>query len=764
MDNKPPLSYVPSKPIDIPNKNNLSYSMIIDNEKKIDNSPKDIDKISPSEYFRIEPRKLLSWTDDKNSIQCYHCTNLFTFFKRKHHCRICGRIFCYDCCNIFKVIPYNKILQENANDNKIFADKNYNNVKQRICISCNSKLENEKINHIYYEICLYLDIKDNKQLCITNKKWAKSSLLYLSNVRELSYVLPYYKFSNYECKLLWINRIYFSGHSKWIYQLIKSIDWDNIENLNYYEEEIINLLHLKSNTNCWNLMCSRDCNEKLQIEELIILVSLNLPLKLKKIIVYNISKISEKECYIYLPFLIYELESKHHSNLVKKLLFNLTKNNYNLKNILFCQLIFYIHNNSNKIILPIFNNLLQDIILFSDNTIKYKLFKTYEFIKKIKNDSTSYNFSIIDSLFEFKNKKINNISLLPFHLPFNSKYVCFNFDISNITIKNSINKPKVIPFHCYYNNYDIKNKNNNTLSLSLDTISLSENSSSNSSDYFDKNQKSNISSNIFNDHEIFEEYSDDNEDSNTEYIKEVLFKQQDLRKDYIIMNLIKVVDFILKKYENINAHVIKYNILPITNNYGIIEIVPNSCTLYSIENDKKFSIQNYILEKNKNDDLHKIRSRFVKSCAVFCVINYIFGIGDRHLENIMITTKGIIFHIDFDYILGEDPKPFQPEIRLTKEMILVMGGEKSIYYNNFKEICIKIYNCLRRHVNLFYHLLLYFSKSNPNIDSKYTEEFIKNQVIKRFNPGENYKESTFQFNITIEENYSNNTSSLVCKY
>jgi phosphatidylinositol 3-kinase len=126
----------------------------------------------------------------------------------------------------------------------------------------------------------------------------------------------------------------------------------------------------------------------------------------------------------------------------------------------------------------------------------------------------------------------------------------------------------------------------------------------------------------------------------------------------------------------------------------------------------------------------------------------------------MITTKGIIFHIDFDYILGEDPKPFQPEIRLTKEMILVMGGEKSIYYNNFKEICIKIYNCLRRHVNLFYHLLLYFSKSNPNIDSKYTEEFIKNQVIKRFNPGENYKESTFQFNITIEENYSNNTRSL----
>jgi len=60
---------------------------------------------------------------------------------------------------------------------------------------------------------------------------------------------------------------------------------------------------------------------------------------------------------------------------------------------------------------------------------------------------------------------------------------------------------------------------------------------------------------------------------------------------------------------------------------------------------------------------------YVKSCAGYCVITYLMGVGDRHFDNLMMTTDGHMFHIDFGYILGRDPKPYPPPMKLTKEMV-----------------------------------------------------------------------------------------------
>lgn len=40
------------------------------------------------------------WISDDNVQKCHNCDKEFnSIFIRKHHCRICGNIFCYDCCN-----------------------------------------------------------------------------------------------------------------------------------------------------------------------------------------------------------------------------------------------------------------------------------------------------------------------------------------------------------------------------------------------------------------------------------------------------------------------------------------------------------------------------------------------------------------------------------------------------------------------------------------------------------------------------------------
>ena len=41
------------------------------------------------------------WMPDELCRVCYQCGDPFTFFRRRHHCRLCGQIFCNDCSSHF---------------------------------------------------------------------------------------------------------------------------------------------------------------------------------------------------------------------------------------------------------------------------------------------------------------------------------------------------------------------------------------------------------------------------------------------------------------------------------------------------------------------------------------------------------------------------------------------------------------------------------------------------------------------------------------
>lgn len=65
---------------------------------------------------------------------------------------------------------------------------------------------------------------------------------------------------------------------------------------------------------------------------------------------------------------------------------------------------------------------------------------------------------------------------------------------------------------------------------------------------------------------------------------------------------------------------------------------------------------------------------------------------------------GHFFHVDFGYILGRDPKPYPPPVKVCKEMVDAMGGTTSPHYARFQSLCYTAFIGLRKNANLILNL------------------------------------------------------------
>ncbi len=99
----------------------------------------------------------------------------------------------------------------------------------------------------------------------------------------------------------------------------------------------------------------------------------------------------------------------------------------------------------------------------------------------------------------------------------------------------------------------------------------------------------------------------------------------------------------------------------------------------------------------------EVMDTYVKSCAGYSVCTYVLGVGDRHLDNLLLHESGHFFHCDYSFILGKDPKKYLP-MRITQYMIDGMGGWKSDNFCQFLSLACAAFLTLRRPENVR-HLL-----------------------------------------------------------
>ena len=103
------------------------------------------------------------------------------------------------------------------------------------------------------------------------------------------------------------------------------------------------------------------------------------------------------------------------------------------------------------------------------------------------------------------------------------------------------------------------------------------------------------------------------------------------------------MDRLLRK-ENLDLKLSPYRILATSATAGAVQFVPSS-SLAAASTKYRGSILAY-LKVNNPDDKEELGVRketmdtFVKSCAGYCVITYLLGVGDRHLDNLLLAPDG----------------------------------------------------------------------------------------------------------------------------
>ncbi|VDI41255.1 phosphatidylinositol 3-kinase [Mytilus galloprovincialis] len=107
----------------------------------------------------------------------------------------------------------------------------------------------------------------------------------------------------------------------------------------------------------------------------------------------------------------------------------------------------------------------------------------------------------------------------------------------------------------------------------------------------------------------------------------------------------------LLQTENLDLKLTPYKVLATSSKHGFVQMIEECLPLAELLATDG-TIHNFLKKHAPMEGAvygisPEVIDNYIKSCAGYCVVTYLLGVGDRHLDNLLLTKNGKLFHVDF---------------------------------------------------------------------------------------------------------------------
>lgn len=229
---------------------------------------------------------------------------------------------------------------------------------------------------------------------------------------------------------------------------------------------------------------------------------------------------------------------------------------------------------------------------------------------------------------------------------------------------------------------------------------------------------------------------------------QVVSQMDDMRSDQLITSLFSFIDDLWKKHQ-LDLQLTSYCVLVTSSEHAFIEHTAQSMSLLDVCSKHGSIVKFFEFHFSKPRLRSQAFQVFVRSYAGYSVLMYIFGIGDRHLDNFYLTESGRLFIMDFGFIFGRDPFPFPQPWKFERRIFEAFGSAESEAFNRYRHFCCLAFNLLRAHSRIVLSMILLMRQSKiPHLTDNFEATF--RQLEERFRLDLNDDEANAHLNSLID--------------